>query len=114
MLDINFKWTYVATGNEECLVCKRHLDKINKMYRDAEVMTLPDEIVEKDSIDAEVQNIINNEKSKMLHRCPMEDCGYSNAIIDDLAVHVLSHFPPVKIKDDNFDQFYVEQSPSII
>lgn len=93
-------------------MCKHHLEKVKKVYCDAEVMTLPNETVEKDSIDAEVQDI--NAKSKMQHRCPMGSCNYSNAIIDELADHVLTHFPPIKIKDDNFEQFCVEQPPSVI
>jgi hypothetical protein len=94
------------------MLCKRHLTRIEKTFCDAEVMTLPNETVEKDSIDAEVQDI--NEKSETHSYCPM--CfDYSFATKEELANHVLRHhFPPGEIKDDNrFEKFCADRAPSI-
>lgn len=69
-------------------------------------MTSLSEIVEKDSIDEEIQNI--NRNSEELGECPM-GCNYSNSIREKLAEHVLTHFPPIKYEDYE----YVEQTPSL-
>lgn len=98
-------------GKEDCLVCKRHQQANEKIYHDEGVMTSLSERVEKDSIDQEVQHI--NENSKKLHECPIGGCNYSNIVITELAEHVLTHFPPIRI-DDEFDQLCLEQLPSVV
>lgn len=107
-------------------MCKKYLENSKKAYRDVEVMALPSEIIEKDSIDEEVRNITENSKTQMncfckmkseQRVCPMCGCIYYNTdneeFMDEFIDHVRSHFPPVEIKNDEFDQFYHEQPPSV-
>lgn len=105
------KTSYCFAGNEDCLVCKKHQQANEKVYLDECVMTSLSERVEKDSIDQEVQHI--NENSKKRYECPIGGCNYSNIDNDELADHVLTHFPPIRIEDE-FDQLCLEQPPSIV
>lgn len=97
-------------GEINCLICKKHIEERTKLFQDEGVMTSLSEKLEKDSIDQEVQNI--NENSKKMNECPLGGCGFSSIVMDELVEHVLNHFPPIKI-DDEFDQFCVEQPPSV-
>ncbi len=80
------------------------------MFHDEAVMTSLIERVEKDSIDQEVQNI--NENSRKARECPIGGCNFICADIEELVDHVMTHFPPIEIKDE-FDQYCLEQSPSL-
>ena len=92
-------------------MCKKHLQASEKVYHDEGVMTSLSERVEKDSIDQEVQHI--NESRKKVPECPVGGCGYSSMGLDELADHVLTHFPPIRIEDE-FDELCLEQPPSVV